>query len=422
MSGVNRHFVNWIDAYVSLFDPITETPTRLHFWTAVSAIAGALTRRVFIDEVTFRFYPNFCIIFVAPPGIVSKSTTLAHGMALLRELSHIQFAADTTTYPAFVRALASSPTTFRESKGADTLDDVWVQQCAMTAAISELGTFLKVEDEDSVNGFTDLLDCRDLAIKDTKNNGRDEVENPFVNIIGATTPRWIQDKLKAQIGGWGLSSRIIFIYADEKKQFLYRPSKIIYNHVQHSKQKEWLISDLRKIGGLNGPFSFTSAADDLARSWYDQMQQETQSYLRSPDYNDWVGYFLARKQTHLHKLCMILSVAERNDLVIEESHVRAAIGRVDEIQENIISVFKIKPIASALAMTEQAVIEKLGEEIGDQAITKKAALRRISRFLDSTTTARLLDNAIKYGIVEQAMKDGVAWIRIPRRGEESNET
>ena len=415
-----RNFNDWIAAYTDLFDPITETPTHLHFWTAVSTIAGALTRRVWIDEVTFRYYPNFCIIFVAPPGVVSKSTTMSHGMSLLRQLPHIKFAADTTTYPAFTKALADAHDPFIEINNDDPAKSDWINQCAMTAAISELGTFLKIEDEDSVNGFTDLLDCRDTAIKDTKNNGKDVIEFPYVNIIGCTTPLWIQDKLKSQIGGWGLSSRIIFIYADTKKQYLWSPAEAVAGkRIYFEKRRELLIRDLQKIGGLCGEATLTKDAAERCREWYNETQQHIEEYSKTPEFDNWVGYFLARKPVHVRKLSMILSVSRRDDLKIDLDSIDLAIKTIDEVEQDITKVFRVRPTPSANALQEQAILERLVGEVGamdDQSIRKITALSRIARFVDSTTAGRILDSAISRGVFTNEVRSGgAAWLKLKPR-------
>ena len=412
---MSRHFTDWINAYVQLFDPITESPTKLHWWTAISVIGGALTRRVCIDEVTFQYYPNFCIIFVAPPGIVSKSTTINHGMGLLRELPHIRFADDATTYPEFVRALAAADNTFVfDDPSADPTKMDWLRQCAMTAAVSELGTFLKVEDEDALNCFTDLLDCRSSYVKSTKHNGRDEIECPFVNILGATTPSWIQDKLKAQIGGWGLSSRIIFVYADRKKQYIWSPSAQLANKTHFDHIHSQLVDDLAQIASLHGTMKATKDADKLCKKWYEDTQARSEAYQESPEYDNWTGYFLARKPVHMRKLAMILSISRSDDLLIEKRDVEGAISVLEGVERDIVTVFKPKAVTTALALNEQAVLERIVAEVTAAGrMTKKAALLRAVRFVDSDTAVRIVDNAIGRGVFSIEQSGATLWLQPP---------
>jgi len=410
-----RWYSDWIEAYVALFDGRTEAPTRLHRWTAVSVLAGALTRRVWIDEITFRFYSNFYIVFVAPPGISTKSTAITLGINLLRELDHIYLAADNTTYPAFVRDLARRSTDLKETVEEDSRDDLWIRQCAITAALSELGTFFKVEDEDMVNGLTDLWDCRPIMVKDTKTSGTDIVEHPFVNLIAGTTPDWVRDKLKAQIGGWGLSSRIIFVYTDKKARRVARPSKL-WAAGEFDSSTRKLVEDLRQIAELSGPFSFSPAADTFADSWYEQVSQQTEAHAAREEPDPWIGYFLARKQAHVHKLAMILSVARSDSLVIEEVDLRDAVAWVEEAEAEIPQIFALRLSPSPLARVERDLIARVVSDLSSApgfALPRLDIFTRMNRFVDSSTATRMLDNAVGRGAFKQEVRQRVIYLKLP---------
>ena len=71
---MSRHYEDWLTAFCD-YAQHGEAPRRMYFWAGVSAVAGALRRKVWIDEAYFKWYCNMYIVFVAPPGIVSKSTT-----------------------------------------------------------------------------------------------------------------------------------------------------------------------------------------------------------------------------------------------------------------------------------------------------------------------------------------------------------
>jgi hypothetical protein len=78
---VPRHFKHWLKAYLD-YTSASEAPDAFHFWTGVSTIAGALRRHVWVEQHIFQWIPNFYIIFVAPAGVATKSTTLNLGMGL----------------------------------------------------------------------------------------------------------------------------------------------------------------------------------------------------------------------------------------------------------------------------------------------------------------------------------------------------
>lgn len=411
-----RHYPHWLDAFVDLFADRVEAPRRLLFWVGVSAIAGALTRRVWIDEIIFRYYPNFYIVLVAPPGLLTKSTTISLGINLLRELDHVYLSADNTTYPAFIQDLAKHASEIRDSVGADARDDLWIKQCAVTAAISEFGTFFKPEDEDMVNGLTDLWDCRSLMIKDTKTSGVDVIEHPFVNLIAGTTPSWVQSKLRTQIGGWGLSSRIIFVYASEKARYVARPSKL-WQPGEFEQSTRRLVSDLKQIANLEGSFHFADDADELHEAWYEEASQRLEAHNSEPDNDTWVGHFLARKQAHVQKLAMVLSCAQRDNLVITRDDLAVAIAAVGEVQEEIPQVFKMLAEPTVAARMEQQLLDRavaeLSSGMASDGLPRAVIFSRMARYVDSRSANAIIDGAIGRGLFKQLISGGRASLSLP---------
>ena len=413
-----RHYPHWLDSFVDCFVDRVEAPRRLLFWVGVSVIAGALTRRVWIDEVTFRYYPNFFIVFVAPPGLLTKSTTINLGVNLLRELDHVYLSADNTTYPAFIQDLAKHYSEIRDSIGVDARDDMWIKQCAVTAAISEFGTFFKPEDEDMVNGLTDLWDCRPIMVKDTKTNGTDVIEHPFINLIAGTTPSWVQSKIKSQIGGWGLSSRVIFVYASEKARYVARPSKL-WAPGEFDRITTSLVTDLKQIANLEGSFQFADDADDLHERWYASTAKEIESHHSEPDSDTWVGHFLARKQAHVLKLAMILSTAQRDNLVITKDDVARAIAAVDEVQLEIPQVFKMLAEPTAGARMEQQLLDRALRELATApafTLPRTTVFVHMARYVDSRAANAIIDGAIGRGLFKQLVGGGRASLSLPTTG------
>ena len=183
-----RRLPNWLDAYLE-YTQWNESPERFHLWTGVSTIAGALRRRVFIDMGYFRWYPNFFIFFVAPPGVVSKSTTANIGMELLKKLDYIKFGPSAVTWQRLVKSLADS----REDVciGGVGVNAEYEPMCALTIIASELGTFFDPNNREMVDVLVDLWDGKQGDWKkETLHSGDYSIQNPWINIIGCTTPGW----------------------------------------------------------------------------------------------------------------------------------------------------------------------------------------------------------------------------------------
>ena len=147
---MGRHFANWLQGYID-YTKASESPTPFHFWTGVATIAGALRRRVWIDERHFQWTPNFYIVLVGPPGVAAKSTSIRSGMKFLERLK-IPFGPQSMTWQALTKALeeAISGINYVDRDG---LEQRVVMSC-LTIPVSELGTFLRMDDK---RGWLDSL-------------------------------------------------------------------------------------------------------------------------------------------------------------------------------------------------------------------------------------------------------------------------
>lgn len=132
---MTRQFPDWLQAYLE-YSSYTEAPKHMRFWCAVSAVAGALRRKVWIDQAYFKWYPNFYVVLVAPPGVVSKSTTASVAMQLLRAVPGVRFGPDIVTWPALVTGFAAAAEAFEYPAG------VWNVMSSMTLESSEFGNLL----------------------------------------------------------------------------------------------------------------------------------------------------------------------------------------------------------------------------------------------------------------------------------------
>src|SRR5437870_21264 len=142
-----RNHDDWIEAYCN-YASFTEAPRHIHFWVAISTIAGVLGRKVWIDQSSFKWYPNHYIFFVGPPDVISKSTTVKMGMSLLKRVPGFVLGPTSCSWQALVKAMAD-----RWEMDYDLGDRQITQLCSITVSSTELGNFLKVKEPE----FLDMM-------------------------------------------------------------------------------------------------------------------------------------------------------------------------------------------------------------------------------------------------------------------------
>jgi len=344
MSGSGRLLENWLKSYMH-YSSFSEAPDKMHFWVAVSTIAGALRRRVWIDQGYFQWTPNFYIVLVAPPGIVSKSTTLNIGMSLLKQLEGIKFGPDAVTWQALTQALAEA------NEAVLMADGTYHPMSCITIASSEFGTFLNPNDREMIDVLVSLWDGQ-LGVweKRTKTQGTDGIENPWINIAACTTPGWIAGNFPEYLIGGGFTSRCIFIYAKDKRKLVAYPHAVIPPEFMELQRQ--LVHDLEAISLLRGGFHLSPQAISWGTQWYEAHYKSKPKHL---DNERFAGY-LARKQTHIHKLAIVLSVAYKDDLIITAEDLSTASEIVTALEMDMPEVFSMIGVGGQARFSNEVLL------------------------------------------------------------------
>lgn len=369
----------------------TEAPEHFHFWVAVSTVAAVLKRRVWIDMKSFQWTPNFYIVLVAPPGVISKSTTINLGTRLLRKVKGVQLGSDSTTWQALAQEMAGY-TEHMQFEGQ------YYPMSCVTLSISELGTLLNTDDREMVDVMVDLWDGRQgIWRKSTKTQGEDAIENPWINMAGCTTPAWIAANMNSTAMSGGFMSRCLFVFGHEKSKLIPYPSLEAVAHYDELQAK--LINDLSHIGThLKGPYHMTDEALAWGMEWYANHHTQDHSHLQ---FNAKTSGYLARKQTHIHKLAMVLSAMRKDAMVIEAQDLMEAEEWVTKLEADMPRVFQNVEAKNAnlQALTVQ-VLERINTY--EKVDRTKLYQEMFNDFkVGSADFDRIINNAIDAQVIHQ---------------------
>lgn len=399
---MSRRLTDWLHSYLE-YTKLSESPDKFHLWTGVSCIAGALRRKVFINQGYFEWVPNFYIIIVAPPGIVAKSTTSGIGMKILREVPEIKFGPNIVTWQALAQSFAQSMEVITRANGD--LDSM----CALTIHSGELGNLLDPKERAMVDLLVSLWDGDRSAIeKVTKGMGSEKIQNPYINLIGCTTPQWISGAFPEYVIGGGLTSRCVFVYGKSKRHLTAYTGKALLAEKSMGKLKEDLIHDLAEIAQLEGEFTLTPEAYAWGEVWY--REHNTVTLPKCSD--DRIRNYYARKQTHIHKLAMILSASEGDSLSIHANHLQTAKSLLESVEADMLDTFAHIGLSPEVKACEELIMVAKME--GKISIAKAATT--VGRNLLADEFKRVMDSAILRGQVELRNYGGVAYL-VPRYSE-----
>ncbi len=380
-----RKCKNFIKTYMEYCE-ISESPSNFHFWTMVSTVAGALRRRVWIDEIKFQWTPNFYMILVAEAGTLAKSTTLSNGIKLIKGIKGLNFGPDAVTWQSLVKNLG-------EIREAFEIDGVFYDMSALSLKISELGTFLNSDDGQMLDVLTDLWDSNPGAWKkSTKTQGDDYIVSPWINLMSATTPAWIAQHINAHALEGGLMARCVFVFGEVKARF------VPYPHLLVSEDYDQLELNLRAdlahmATELKGQYRLTPSATRWGIKWYEQWEADKKDNPLMLSTR--TASFIARKPTHLHKLAIVLAATKRDELIIDKEDLVDADIALAKVEKDLPKVFsRVNLNKGSAAMTAAPALLNIVRHLG--RIDKKLLYQELFNTyrLSSRDFATLLESAV----------------------------
>lgn len=318
---MDRILPDWIEGYMELLEE-SEPPRVFVRWTAISFVAACLQRRCHLcwvlDE---KLYPNMYIVLVGPSAS-RKGTAMGPAMRMLQELA-VPIAPDASSRTALVKYMAACSTSFTDITGQA------IPHTSMTVFSPELSVFFSITDDQLITNLTDMYDCRDPFVYHTEKQGRLELPNIWVNILGASTPSSLSKILMSEAIGAGLTSRMVFAYGDRKY-------KVVGFHPLSKEElllRQRLLIDAQAILTLQGSFTFTEAFLERYLEWY------TQSEKNPPFADPNLEPYLGRRSTHLRKLSMIVSASRGSSLCLTHHDLERALSYLKEAEAVMPKVF-----------------------------------------------------------------------------------
>lgn len=379
---------DWLTDFVA-HTSYGEAPERVMYWCGVSAIAGALRRKVWLDMFNFQWTPNFYILLIGPPGQLKKSTSSGLAMRILKRIEGTKFGPNSTTWEQLISHMSGLCEDF-DVPGVGTM-----QASCITCDISEFGTFFDPSNRQMVDALTDLWDSKvGVWSKETKTNGCDDVVNPWINLIAGTTHDWMDANFSKQLIGSGFASRCIYVSCteDEIKEVPY-PDESMPPGMQA--REDELKLRLEQIAGLAGKFTLTKAAREYGKAWYHEYRIGLKQAQKKEK-----GLY-ARSQTHLHKLAMVISASKGLFPVIDVAELQEADAKLRELGGNVDEVF---------GSVGQGAVSKLAMEIVE-CLVKAGATRKWALF-DKKFYRRVSDKDF-----ESALKSAVLAGRVKEVGD-----
>lgn len=303
-----RKLSNWLSHYAEYTEG-TESPPTFHLWVALSTIAGAAQRKIYLDLDYYEVHTNMYVVLVSPPGRSRKSTALRIGKGILKGVTNygqeLYFSTQATSVAALVKQMSAIKTKEHQS---------------LTAFSSELGSLLGTKSSEMTDFLTDIYDCNPDWDKQTVGRGLEKIERPWLNIVAATTPTWMGDNLSSTATDGGFVRRIVFVFDDTRLLVAFPELSAEQKIIQKA-----LVHDLAHIAGLRGRFRITPEAKQYYTDWYVNPGRLITTEAR-------LTGFLEVEHIHVLKVAMAISLSYKDELMLETRDIIAAIEMLQELK------------------------------------------------------------------------------------------
>lgn len=291
---------DWIGKFLEYTEGLP-TPPAFRLWSAISAVGSALERRCWVEFNRNVTYPNLFVVLVGPPG-TGKGQSLVPARELLKESKAVLLSPNDMTKAALVDTLAESKRQAILRAGTPP-----VTYHTLCIVAPEFGTLVSAHDVEFLNTLNDLFDCR--SDYDSRRRGHHggktiQVPRPHVSILSGTQPGYLGELLPESAWIMGFTSRLILVYAGGRERI-----DAFADAEDRGELRGELLASLRQIGRLCGPFRREPDFERAFQLWIDKGLPPVPDHSR-------LAHYIARRDIHTMKLCMIAAVSGRQELVL----------------------------------------------------------------------------------------------------------
>lgn len=386
MSDDERKTEDWLEGFVKYTSP-RPSPELFRLWGGIACLAGALERKVWLNLFgNLKLFPNFYVILVAGPGVGKTATTTAcrSFWHFLEEEENFHVSSDSLTKASFIDELEEATRAIYKKSFAETYNSLLV-------ASNELGTLLPEYDRSFMSTLTDLWDGMGYSELRRSTKRKVEIKDPFVNIIAATTPSFLNETLPPGAWDQGFLARTMLIYSGERQK-----RKLFTGPGQDPKLKQSLSEDLARIANLTGQIGVDEDTTEMLEAWFEVSEDDAPTYPKLLHYNQ-------RRVMHMMKLCMVFSISRSDELVIRQPDFERALKTLLEAERYMPDIFK----AMAKNSDAQAIDEtwyacfRLYKRHNDTPIPEAKVFNLLTDKTPAHNVMRLIEIMKKSGILKE---------------------
>lgn len=319
------------------------TPEIFRKWSAISLVAGALERRVWVKATKYITFPNLYVMLVAAPAIGKQTIEDArHLMAETTEpgtrLSAFKVAPDSMTRASLVDNIAKAKQIKIQPKGPPLIyHSLYVTQ-------EEGSVLIPSYDMEFIGVLNSLYQNKTLHEESRRTGSVRElkIEYPQLNLLLGAQPSYLATTFPDEAWNSGFARRLLMIYASETP-FV----DLFSDHEVDMDLRARVLQRLSFMSTLYGAMEWSPEAMNHI------VLLNRAHFAPVPDHSKLVHYVRARTQ-HILKLTLVSAVSRTGRLRIERVDVDRAVAWLHEAERFMPDIFR-----EMVGRSDKQVIEEL---------------------------------------------------------------
>lgn len=381
--------LDFVETYQAWVESVP-SPAIFKLWAGISALAGALERRVWAKVYARPTYANLFITLVATPGVgkgvIEESAHLWRKTKLKdgRKGPALHVAPDSSTTASLLLSLKDAHRVI--IKDGQLLDEYH----SLLVAAEEMAVLLPGYDTEFLGRLNYLFtNPPDIRVRRVYTGEEIAIVNPHVNILAGAQPGYLASTLPEIAWSMGFTARLIMVYAAQGPR-----TRLFQEDAERAQLEAQLLTMLGEVCELYGAMQWEPRVQELLVNWDASGQLPLPDHVRLVHYNQ-------RRLQFLIKLMTIAAISRARELVIREVDYHRGLTWLVGAEEKMPDVFR-----EMVHKSDTQVLQELHFYLWKEWLRLKKPImeERVWNFLSLRIPAdkvqRVLDVAVRAGILD----------------------
>ena len=275
------------------------SPDIFRLWSGITAISGALERRVWVETSRSVLFPNLFTLLVAPPAVGKTQAINPVEQLWYANAQKFHVAPNNVTKASLIDSL------MKADRKLLAPDKSLIEYHTMLIAASEFGVLVPSHDLEFLSVLNYVYDNPKSYREERRTMARSiDISNPQLVILAATQPGYLAATLPEEAWSMGTTSRLIMVYSGTCKHV-----PLFSKGENRQEEFKALAESLGAMSERVGAFQWDADAAKEIERWYLGGCDPVPEHSKLTHYN-------GRRILHILKLCMISAMSRSPKLRI----------------------------------------------------------------------------------------------------------